>query len=314
MRVFHRFEMQHDDLIHDISYDYYGKRMATCSSDQRIKVWDQNEKGEWICTADWKAHSGSVWKIIWAHPEFGQVIASCSFDRTVCIWEEEEADNKGTKQWAKRATLVDSRDSVQDIKFAPRHMGLKLATASTDGFVRIYEAIDITNLSHWSLMEEFESQKGGVTCISWNPSPLDSGGRPMLAVGSSDPSVKIWEYNEAYRKWMPIDTLVGHTGAIHDICWAPNMGRPYHLIATSSKDRRLKIWKVIINQEKQKVESKEVASFDDHHAEVWRVEWNVTGTILASSGDDGTVRLWKNNFENEWKCISLITGDDEDEE
>ena len=26
------------DLIHDISYDYYGDRMATCSSDQTVKV------------------------------------------------------------------------------------------------------------------------------------------------------------------------------------------------------------------------------------------------------------------------------------
>ena len=33
-------------------------------------------------------HSGSVWRVTWAHPEFGQVVATCSFDRTAAIWEE----------------------------------------------------------------------------------------------------------------------------------------------------------------------------------------------------------------------------------
>jgi len=315
MHVFHKFETQHEDLIHDICYDFYGKRIATCSSDQRIKVWDLNDQNEWICSCEWKAHSGSVWKVAWAHPEFGQVLASCSFDRTVCIWEEELDTKGGKNRWSKRATLVDSRDSVQDIKFAPRHLGLRLATCSSDGFVRIYEAADVTNLATWSPMEEFESQKGGATCISWNPSPLDS--RPMLAVGSSDPGVKIWEYNETYRKWVHVETLQGtkpHTSAIHDVCWAPNMGRTYHLIATASKDQTLKIWKLQIQSEKQKVEAKDVATFPDHQSEVWRVEWNITGTILASSGDDGVVRLFKTDFSNEWKCFSVISGSMEDDE
>lgn len=30
---------EHKDVIHDVSYDFYGKRMATCASDQCIKVW-----------------------------------------------------------------------------------------------------------------------------------------------------------------------------------------------------------------------------------------------------------------------------------
>lgn len=29
---------EHKDLIHDVAYDYYGRRMATCSSDQYVKV------------------------------------------------------------------------------------------------------------------------------------------------------------------------------------------------------------------------------------------------------------------------------------
>ena len=30
-----------------------------------------------------------MWKVTWAHPEFGQVLASCSFDRTAAVWEEQ---------------------------------------------------------------------------------------------------------------------------------------------------------------------------------------------------------------------------------
>jgi hypothetical protein len=50
-RQFKRFPTQHDDLIHDVSFDYYGRRIATCSSDQTIKVFDLNENGEWELNA-----------------------------------------------------------------------------------------------------------------------------------------------------------------------------------------------------------------------------------------------------------------------
>jgi len=310
MSIFHKFPTQHDDLIHDISYDFFGKRLATCSSDQKIKVWDQNDDGEWVLTTEWKAHCGSVWKLAWAHPEFGQIIASCSFDRTVIIWEETE-DEKGNKKWTSRSTLVDSRDSVSDIKFAPRHNGLKLATCSSDGVVRIYEAMDVINLANWPLIDEFEVHKGGCNCISWNPSTFD---RLMIAVGSNDPAVKIWEYNEPIRKWILTETLTcgQPDNCVHDVSWAPNLGRSYHLVAAACKDKMVHIWK-ISSQDKGKMEAQEVLCGNEHHAEVWRVDWNITGTILASSGDDGNVRLWKANFAGKWKLLSVIHGEEDEE-
>ena len=69
---------------------------------------------------------------------------------------------------------MDSRTAVNDVKFAPRHLGLQLvsdhchnydtlgvycllynmclqASCSTDGQLRIYEAPDVMNLSQWTL-------------------------------------------------------------------------------------------------------------------------------------------------------------------
>lgn len=89
--IFKKIPSMHDDIIHDLVYDFYGKRMASCSSDQKISIWDLNEEQEWVCSSKWKAHNGSVCKLDWALPEFGQVLASCSFDRKVIIWEETES-------------------------------------------------------------------------------------------------------------------------------------------------------------------------------------------------------------------------------
>ena len=88
--------------------------------------------------------------------------------------------------WIRRASLVDSRTSVTDVKFGPRHLGLLLATCSADGVVRIYEAADVMNLGQWSLQHEIQC-KLSCSCISWNTS-LSKLQPPMIAVGSDDSS------------------------------------------------------------------------------------------------------------------------------
>eukprot|EP00823_Brevimastigomonas_motovehiculus_P002849 TRINITY_DN1689_c0_g1_i1.p1 TRINITY_DN1689_c0_g1~~TRINITY_DN1689_c0_g1_i1.p1 ORF type:complete len:350 (+),score=62.84 TRINITY_DN1689_c0_g1_i1:137-1186(+) len=291
----------HDDFVHDIAYDYYGKRLATCSSDHYIKIWDQNNKGEWKMSAAFQAHSGSVQKLCWAHPEFGQVLASCSSDYVVTIWEEQVDGKTGLKSWKKAARFVDSKDSVQDIQFAPRHVGLKLAAASRDGKVRTYEATNVLNLSHWSIVEEFEAGKKDCHCLSWNPSPFDS---QMLAVGCQS-SVKIWALPGNTNKWQIVAELDGFNDILHDVEWAPNMGRSYHLIASACKDKVVRIHKLFVAQNKYQTQL--VAQLTEHKAEVWRVSWNLTGTILASTGDDCKTWLWKTDFTGKWRPAFVAT-------
>ena len=144
----------------------------------------------------------------------------------------------GLKVWQKKAEIVDSRDSVVDIKVAPPHEGLRIATCSADGQVRIYDALDTSNLAHWSLASSFESNGGkgelklaqflmqlkknsGSNCISWNPS---HGEPPMIVEGNVDGIATVWEH-KPNGSWEVVYKLVGHKGEILDVSWAPNLGR-----------------------------------------------------------------------------------------
>ncbi|XP_074604760.1 nuclear pore complex protein Nup44A [Brevipalpus obovatus] len=323
----------HKDLIHDVAYDFYGTRLATCSSDQSVKVFDLDENGQWHVTASWKTHSAMVWKVNWAHPEFGQVLATCSFDRTAAIWEELPAGSScdpNSSHWVKRASLVDSRTPVKDVKFSPKHLGLLLATCSADGTLRIYEAPDVMTLSQWSVIHEIPC-KVSLSSITWNPSRIHP---PMIAVGSDDRStsegkVILFELCENTRQWVKLDVISIVSEPVHDLAFAPNVGRSYHLLGIASRDVKIISIKPAQQQQQQaqlnsnnqlslssshqaltpRFDIQQVAQFNDHGAQVWRVSWNITGTILASSGDDGSVRLWKANYLDNWKCVTELKCD-----
>ncbi|CAD6225448.1 GSCOCG00005683001-RA-CDS [Cotesia congregata] len=317
----HNLYAEHKDLIHDIAYDYYGQRMATCSSDQFVKVWDEDDQGGWHLSASWKAHSGSVWKVTWAHPEFGQVLATCSFDRTASVWEEivgrsSGPNERGMRHWIRRTNLVDSRTSVTDVKFGPKTLGLILATCSADGVIRIYEAPDVMNLSQWTLQHDINC-KLACSCISWNPS-MSRLHPPMIAVGSDDTNaaaggkVFIYEYSDNSRRWTRTETISNVVEPVHDIAFSSNLGRSYHTLAIATKDVRIVTLKPMHDSAQNGLSRFEIttaAQFDDHYCTVWRVCWNTMGTILASSGDDGCVRLWKDNYINNWKCVAVLKGD-----
>ena len=107
------------------------------------------------------------------------------------------------------------------------------------------------------------------------------------------------------EKYMKICNLPEHNGLIRSVSWAPSMGRNYHLIATGCKDGFVRIFKAS-EQPNGDLRIETLAKLNDHKLEVWRVSWNMTGTILSSAGDDGKLRLWKCNYLNEWKCMSVI--------
>lgn len=50
--------------MHDIKYDFYGKHVATASSDQHVKVFElDTSSSAWVLNDLWKAHDSLVVKL-----------------------------------------------------------------------------------------------------------------------------------------------------------------------------------------------------------------------------------------------------------
>jgi WD40 repeat protein len=58
----------HGDTVHDAQLDFYGRRLATCSSDRSIRIFDVDGSGNRVLQATLEGHDGPVWQISWAHP------------------------------------------------------------------------------------------------------------------------------------------------------------------------------------------------------------------------------------------------------
>mmetsp|Transcript_8244 Transcript_8244/g.13040 ORF Transcript_8244/g.13040 Transcript_8244/m.13040 type:complete len:321 (+) Transcript_8244:126-1088(+) len=293
----------HSDYIHHCSFDIYGRRMATCSGDRFVRVWDLTDNGDWSLVGEWQAHRGSVNMVTWGHPEYGSLIATCGSDHEAKIWEERTNSTSAASRWTAKAQLTEARKAVSCLEFAPRQWGLKLATGSADGCVRIYEAVDVMNLAQWANASTLQcfADGVGVTSVSWSTGRFEP---PTLVVAGSHPA--IYRYSDTSRQWNSILVLPPPpVGNVLDVAWAPNVGRTFHYIATA-EGNQIRIFK-LSRGDQGELDLESTQTIPGTNA--WRCQWNVTGTVLACSGDLGTVRLYRSDFEGHFKCVSRIQGD-----
>jgi protein transport protein SEC13 len=178
-------DTSHSDMVHDVQYDYYSKRLATCSSDRTIKIFDINgEVYHNSMTLD--GHEGPVWQVAWAHPRFGVILASSSYDGTVIIHKEVSLNN-----WTKIYTHKVHDSSVNSISWAPHEYGLILACASSDGNISTIEYKE----GNW-IVKSFQNDTLGCNSVSWAPygalgsQNQDGSTTRFLVTGSCDNSVR----------------------------------------------------------------------------------------------------------------------------
>eukprot|EP00123_Amoebidium_parasiticum_P022444 comp8754_c0_seq1/m.3985 comp8754_c0_seq1/g.3985 ORF comp8754_c0_seq1/g.3985 comp8754_c0_seq1/m.3985 type:complete len:304 (-) comp8754_c0_seq1:965-1876(-) len=290
---------QHDDMIHDAQLDYYGKRLATASSDRTVKVFDVGADGQYTRIADLRGHDGAVWQVSWAHPKFGNILASCSYDKRVIIWKETNG------QWGRLFEYARHESSVNAVAWAPHEYGLVLAAVSSDGRLSILAHIADDQTAPFKEMAFEVAHPDGCNAVSWAPAIEEMAKGRRLVTGGCDNSVLVWRMKdgrpERVCELQRHNAPHAHDDWVRDVAWAPNVGLPSSLIATCSQDMTVRIWSQRGDSEEWDSAPVEL-KFSDV---VWRVSWSITGNILAvSSGDK--VTLWKEQQEGSWEMVQHL--------
>jgi len=329
-------DTQHDDMLHDAQLDYYGKRLATCSSDRTVKIFDVRSDGEYTLVDTLRGHEGPVWQIAWAHPKFGSILASCSYDGKVFVWREGQGQGSGWQR-IKEHTLHSA--SVNSISWAPHELGPVLACASSDGKISV---LTFNNDGTWEA-SLFTAHTIGCNAVSWAPAtkpgaliesqppvahpPTSAHQMGVISVkrfasGGCDGLVKIWGWKEDRKEWIEEEALEGHTDWVRDVAWAPNIGLPRSYIASCGQDKAVYIWmqdaprtttwtKTALEPStpaptSQPGSATPVTTVGKFADVVWRTSWSVTGQVLAVSSGDGKVTLWKENLKGAWDMVNEI--------
>ncbi|TGO20326.1 hypothetical protein BPAE_0309g00030 [Botrytis paeoniae] len=291
----------HDDMIHDAALDYYGRRLATCSSDRTVKIFEIEGETHRL-TETLKGHEGAIWSISWAHPKYGNILASAGYDGKVLIYRETSS------VWTKIYDFALHTASVNSLSWCPHESGCLLACASSDGNVSVLEFKD-NSMDH----KIFHAHGIGVNSVSWAPSSQPGslvsanaggkeGGVKRFVTGGSDNLLRVWGWDQASLSYKVEGApLQGHGDWVRDVAWSPTVLQKSY-IASASQDKTVRIWTSSAASSPGQWESK-VLQFE---REVWRVSWSLSGNVLAVSGGDNKVSLWKENLRGEWECVKEI--------
>ncbi|KZV62182.1 WD40 repeat-like protein [Peniophora sp. CONT] len=290
----------------------------------------------WVERAVISEAKGSVRSVEFAPHHFGLKLATISSDNILRVYECLEASTLSTWQLSEEVDVL-------SLTYASSSLSHPHTVAMTTP-TQTHSALDGPTASLVaSALQQHQPhlpnrpgvgnrEADGGWCISWCK---DRYWGEVLAAGVSVTGiVKIIQLSPSHRpatlftldpspqseKAAPATGSVSdgeapQLAAVTSVAWAPSCGRSYHLVATGSRDGHVRIWKLkppAYDEERGQTDDNtwtgvQVADFDHHKAAVGRVEWNVTGTVLSSAGNDGRVRLWKATQGNVWRAAGHIS-------
>jgi WD40 repeat protein/predicted Ser/Thr protein kinase len=192
-----------------------------------------------------------------------------------------------------------------------------------------YRTTVLTGQAEWQCVYTLRGHASMVQAVAINPNGQ------LLASGSSDNTIKLWQLATGkllrnFGRWFS-----GHSGMVHTVAFSPDG----ELLASGSWDETIKLWLLGSGKEArtfkghtnciysvvfspdgkllasgsadctvkvwQVISGREIRTFTGHADSIWSVAWSADGLILASGSSDYTIKLWQVSTGRE---IRTLTG------
>lgn len=255
---FHRFSHGHQDLVLAVDYNFYGTRMATASSDHKLKVWDRKDEG-WIVTDVWTGHDAEITDVRWNGPFVGEILATVAEDGLLKIWQEDLLEAPNTGRRFKKIYEQQSASRIPYMSLDFKNIGTEtyLAAITRDGQLTVCEPFDHDDLSSWKeIWQDYLCKTPSRTeetgfCVCWHheklpawPAVLSGLDRKSLslAVAIGD-IVKVFRTDKD-RKFYTAAELTGAKALVRHVAWANGSMRGFDTIATASKDGFIRVYDI----------------------------------------------------------------------